>query len=1206
MKPLIIKIFFIVFFISILYSNQLKATEYRFEKITDRDGLPSLNVAQTYQDKSGFIWFATDEGVARFDGREYVYYNTRSKEKYIKNNHVNSIIQDDMERVWFSTENGLFRVNSDSSISSLEELSSSWVISSFKGFNGTLWFGLGDGVAKYNYEEENFKIIKLEHVGNNEFGVHSIIQYNENLIYFTTMEGVFEYNINSDKYKYIETLKNIEINQSYNFGDGYLWFATEKHGIIVYDPKIKKIVKDYNETNGLLSNHVREISKYKNNKLIISYYKDGLSFIDLTTNKINHFGKSLKSIRINGVFVDNSNVIWVSTYQGVYFSSPYKKGSFFIENKYSLNDNSARDISIIDDYPVLATSHWLVSYKNNNLNQIEPSNDISIDTGAWYINKDYLGNLWVAHDQGLTFIDKKSKKEFNYLNIENNKYNLPVGHEVYTVHPINDKQAWITGYLDFGLSLFDRDKGIIKTYMNDDTSRYRKGENFTSDAVLEKNGIWLATTDGLYYFNFNLETENHINQIGDINTRINDIEKSKTGVWVSVSGDGVYHVEKSSSSNDFIVKKITNDFEKDLDLSFVTNILEKDSILWITTKNKLIKYNLVNKEFTVFENLLSDLDFNFENSSSSTKDNFLYFGTNHGLIKISIDDLITNQYSPNVLITSIFSENKKIDFKKLKEFSYLENNIKFDFASLDFSAPTKTMFMYKLDGFDKEWSKTNNNFAYYTNLPSGNYIFKVKGSNSDSVWNESFDSYSFKINNPWWFYLIFMFVFIIIFLVIINFLSRRVQYKELEIKANSDNLTGISNRFKFNKEVTNAILNYKNSFSVIFIDLDFFKEINDSLGHDAGDEYIKHISSQLQAVVSNDGIVARIGGDEFAVIHKNEGKKSKTYSFVDNIYKTINKEYLLRNKIIKGSASIGVSFFPKDGVDTDTLLKNADIAMYYSKNNGRNKISYFDDDMNREFNEKAEIRYLLSKALIKKEFTLNYQPKVCPKTEKFIGFESLIRWNNKEKGLISPNIFIPEAENTNFIIEIGEWVIEETCRQGAEWYNSGLLIGNISLNISPVQFQSSGLEHVIKRALQKSGLPANKLEIEVTESIFINNSDYVLNIINKIKSIGVSIALDDFGTGYSSLSYLINFPIDTLKIDRAFIKNLREGSNNELVLKNIFSLAEDLGMSVVVEGVETEYQLSILSKYKFNYIQGFYYSKPITSEEATTKLISQK
>ena len=434
---------------------------------------------------------------------------------------------------------------------------------------------------------------------------------------------------------------------------------------------------------------------------------------------------------------------------------------------------------------------------------------------------------------------------------------------------------------------------------------------------------------------------------------------------------------------------------------------------------------------------------------------------------------------------------------------------------------------------------------------------------------------------------------------------------EIEIKQQAyyDTLTGLTNRSLFNDRLNQAIYNSQRNndlLAVLFIDLDNFKYVNDSMGHNAGDVLIKIVSRRITRALRKTDTVARWGGDEFTVLLP----KIKSLSDIFVLCKRILTEELdnivIENQELRITASIGISVFPDDGDDAEELIKNADTAMYRAKDKGKNCYQLYKPKMNDQVLERIANESKLFHAIDKEEFLLVYQPQIDLSTNKITGFESLIRWNNPDKGVLAPYKFIPLAEETNLIIPLGQWIIENACMQNQKWHDKGYKI-TCAVNISGKQFMDNSIVQIIKRALKKSGLNPKYLELELTETILMDNVEHTVNILNELKAMGIQLSIDDFGTGYSSLSYLKKFPIDTLKIDQSFISDLTDTSLSNTTIANIvIDLGHKLGMKVIAEGVETEEQIEFLRRNTCDKIQGYVISEPVNEVEFSLLLKNNK
>ncbi|MCC5893901.1 MAG: EAL domain-containing protein [Alkalibacterium sp.] len=419
--------------------------------------------------------------------------------------------------------------------------------------------------------------------------------------------------------------------------------------------------------------------------------------------------------------------------------------------------------------------------------------------------------------------------------------------------------------------------------------------------------------------------------------------------------------------------------------------------------------------------------------------------------------------------------------------------------------------------------------------------------------------------------------------------------EEFSYLAYHDPLTHLNNRVKF-KETLDCQMKRAGDhiIALLLIDLDRFKIVNDTLGHQFGDDILVKIAERIEAVLESDMQVFRLGGDEFAVIIP-QAEDYKSEAIAEAILKNLKKPFIINDHEITLTASIGVSMFPKNGASYEELFKYADAAMYLAKDNGKNGYKFYDDELSLVMTRRMRIESDLRKGLEDQQFELYYQSKVELISEKIIGMEALLRWNHPELGWISPVEFIPIAEETGQIVSIGEWVLKEACMQTKRWQNLGLPPIRVSVNVSVKQFQHGGLLAIVNRALYESGLQPEYLEIEVTESIMQDTKESTA-ILHKLRELGISISIDDFGTGYSSLTVIQHLPIDTIKLDKSFIDDI--GNKNQLAMvKTILSLGENLGLNVVAEGIETSEQLMKLLESKCRIGQGYLFSKPVAADE---------
>jgi diguanylate cyclase (GGDEF)-like protein len=379
----------------------------------------------------------------------------------------------------------------------------------------------------------------------------------------------------------------------------------------------------------------------------------------------------------------------------------------------------------------------------------------------------------------------------------------------------------------------------------------------------------------------------------------------------------------------------------------------------------------------------------------------------------------------------------------------------------------------------------------------------------------------------------------------------------------------------------------------MFIDMDRFKIINDTLGHNIGDALLAEVAQRLKKCVRESDLVARLGGDEFVVTLGGDDVVNAAAHVAENILIGLSLPYLIEGHVLHSSTSIGISLYPHDGDSIEALMKTADTAMYHAKAVGRNNFQFFSPEMNRSSNERLQMENSLHHALEFSEFAVHYQPQADMASGRLVGAEALIRWHHPERGMVSPLEFIPLAEENGMILPIGTWVLREVCRQIKIWRDLGLTDLRFAVNLSPRQFRQENLEGHILGILREFDVPASALELEITEGSVMENPDAAVDLLNQLNRHGLSIAIDDFGTGYSSLGYLKRFPVSKLKIDRSFVMDIPGDPDDSAIAIAVIQLARSLGLKTVAEGVETAEQRQFLSDQGCDILQGYWYSKPM-------------
>ena len=434
--------------------------------------------------------------------------------------------------------------------------------------------------------------------------------------------------------------------------------------------------------------------------------------------------------------------------------------------------------------------------------------------------------------------------------------------------------------------------------------------------------------------------------------------------------------------------------------------------------------------------------------------------------------------------------------------------------------------------------------------------------------------------------------------------SRRAMEEELRQQTVTDHLTGLTNRNGFKLELQGALeraRRAKDHVALMFIDLDHFKRINDNLGHDVGDFLLRALATRLKEQVRSYDIVSRIGGDEFTVVIGGLAEAEDAAMVARKILNVLRLPFLLKDDMrVIVSASIGIASYPDCGSDIDSLMRAADVAMYQAKRDGRNLYAFYIPEMNARDRSALMLEQSLRLGVENEEFRLHYQPQIELATGRLVGLEGLLRWQNGEQGNVEPSHFVPILEDTGLMVRVGQWVLSTGCKQRLEWQSVVPDDCVLALNLSPRQFADKNLVSGIRAALKENNLPPSQLELELTEGMLMNDTQYTQSVLHELKEMGIRLSIDDFGTGYSSLAYLKQFPLDVLKIDRQFIRNLTTSDKDAAITTSIIQLAHNLGLKVVAEGVENAEQVAMLKKLGCDIGQGYYFSRPMAAEYVPT------
>lgn len=980
-------------------------------------------------------------------------------------------------------------------------------------------------------------------------------------IWLATHSGLCEFNPNTKTFNAhtkdlgkISSLINNDVRTLVQDAGGVIWVGTVS-GVSKWNAKLADFthIAQENEFGRLTSASVTSFSM-NDKQLFIGTIDGGVNVLDLTTNKLHPFNselspklQSLDNSLVTSLLADDTRGLWVGTYD---------KGLFY----FSLDDYTEHH------YHAKAEHHHKLTH-----------NAVS------KIIKLANGTLAVAtYGGGINIIDAG--------------YSTTVP----LVHSLKSK---------------DKDKLMFVLDIFED----------------QEQNLWIATHgDGLHQYNpktGKLTTYSSKNSDDKhiLSDEIFSVIKTSNGVWMASSNTGVILM-----TNDKTQKHIVFDQNKGLASNFTYSLLQDDlGYVWVSHAKGLSRINPNSYEINNFNTTHGLQSADFNNSAYYKAPNGrLFFGGSNGFNTLMPEDVPLNSYRPPLKLTKFVHANEEKPIQSMLradgvlQLNYEDTIIDFEFAALDYTKPSNNRYQYMMEGLSSVWSNIGtSNHISFSYLSDGKYTLRVRGSNNEEVWSEEL-AIPIEVLPPLWktthAKLLYIFGPILLFLHLLR--NQRIKHqrqlsheRRLHQLAYFDSLTGLPNRQSFYENLDKFLSlakrgNYK--AGVMFIDLDRFKRINDTLGHDYGDMVLQEVAKRLKQCVRDSDMVARnyevntfsneiarLGGDEFTLFLSHIESAAETTLVTQRIIDSLSQPIYIDSFELTVTPSVGIALYPEHGSTVHDLMKHADIAMYQAKDDGRRTYKFYSNQLNDRALERLQLEEKMRHAVENNEFTLHYQPQVDIISNQITKSEALIRWNSPEMGFISPAEFIPIAEESGLIVELGDWVLNTACREAKCWLDKGIKNCKVSVNVSSVQFKQTALIDKVKKALEQSGLPAHLLELELTESAVMSDVDDNIDRLQQFKDMGISIAIDDFGTGYSSLSYLKKFPIDTLKIDRSFITEIATSDNDAAIVKAIMLLAETMELNVVAEGIENAEQLKILQNYGCQYIQGYYFSRPLAQQD---------
>jgi diguanylate cyclase (GGDEF)-like protein len=1240
-----------------------------FNHITAEHGLPHPAVNAIVQDNMGYIWIATQDGLTRYDGKHFKTYNhSPGVETSLGNNWIWDLYIDTEGRLWAASSGGFHlyipeidgftNFNSKKGIEGIEGAS---YLSISEAPNGNILFASQfSGFTEFDIRTSTFKTLlndKLnQNVTNNPIS-NLIYDKTGNLWITSPKSGLILKRANSNKYETINSTSNKSIPSNklrtlFVDEENQLWVGSADAGVFVVNQELKVIQHfKFNPTvnDSFCANYVNDIMLDKNKTMwfatengLCKLNEDGKTF----TRTLHQASRnsSLISNRTSKLMQDSGGVIWVGTQSGIsrwnaslnYFSHISKNGQY-----RALSSNSimafAKDSS---DDVYIGTWNGGVNVFSNKTHIIDKiladpqRTDTLQEDNIMSLLVDDADNLWVGTLRSGLHLRKKGATTFKVYSHEDNNPDSISENAISKILQLSNGQLAVGTY-GGGLNLFN-----TKTEKFSLISLPSSVKDFPFSIYIvdltedEKGNIWIATRDGgLLKYDYQskkitqfLAQPNKKAQL--ISDDIFGVLNTKDYIWVATKDAGIARLNKAKLDKNVTVFEHIGT-QHGLASNFTYGMLEDENgFIWVSHAKGLSRID--SKTFAVINfNTTHGLQGTDFNSSAFYKDKTgrMYFGGSNGFNTFKPENVPINNHKPDLRLTKYSQSNVvRPIHQELREdgvlaLNYNKTIVDFEFAALDFTKPENNKYQYKMEGLGDTWINlwTNNKISF-SYLDDGDYTLRVKGSNNDNVWSDEL-VIPIEVLPPlwrtWYSYLTYILVLVTSVYLLVQQQKEKVRRQlaheqRLHRLAYYDSLTGLPNRQSFYESLEKFLSLAKRGHyqaAVMFIDLDRFKRINDTLGHEYGDLVLQEIAERLNGcirtsdmvartsdVAKPDSEIARLGGDEFTLFLSQVEGSEEIAIITQRIIDSISKPIKIENYEVMVTPSIGIAIYPDDGNSVNELMKHADIAMYKAKEIGRRTYSFYAHSLNDKGLEHLKLEEYLRTGIENQEFELHFQPQVDLVNNCVNKAEALVRWRHPELGVVSPIEFIPLAEESGLIIELGEWILRESCFQAKRWLDDGMPC-RISVNVSSVQFKQSALIEKVKLALSDSGLPPELLELELTESAIMSDVEDNIIRLQNLKDMGVTIAVDDFGTGYSSLSYLKKFPINTLKIDRSFIIDIADNENDEAIVKAIMVLAESMSLNVVAEGIETLEQLKILHAFHCGLIQGYYFSKPLINDD---------
>lgn len=1223
----------------------LRAQRLNIHSYTPENGLAGAPVWRMFQDERGVMWFATEGGVSAYDG---VGFRNITVENGLPSAYVESIAGARDGSLWFGTRTALIRYDGRS-LAKIAGAHGRWAGTLDP--NGNLWFGdvggvyVFDGKLSHPFGAEKGvageEVYSVTPIGNSVWIGRRTSGAQEMLVEGTKLKGLRHYRPS-------DGLAHPTVRAIVRDRDGRVYFGTRGGGVSRFDGKSWVT---FDTRHGLPSNDVYTMLITRRGQIVVGTIDNGLAICDLpdfqrcrTINVAN----GLHARSVFSLFEDREENLWIGLVNGVsklmslHAESYTEQEGLPSDHIYSILPEANGDVW-------LGTLGGLAHRKAGGPWKVYGPRDGLPSPEVRDVVRDRDGRLWIGTARGLCTTDDPSRGFRCFQQGDG-----VIGNYVVDLHLSR------TGEMLVGTSGGDYARvsyGVGQTLMIDGLLI-----GTSVNCVVEDHAgrVWLATA-GSGVSRIDGKTVRHYRTkdgLASDDALALFIDK-RGGLWAGLHGGGLCYmppgqdrfrpVGRGRGIEATSVAAITEDAGGRLWLGTNRGVYQIDPSAVDSPVKPLVLQWLDERDGLISREVISP------NALALDREQKLWIGFLRGVTHYNPQLREPNRVAPSAMIvravidgrtlhapfTTVTDSNEKLTWPATSplRLDHRRNAMRFEFRGLSFRDERDVRFRYKLEGFDPDWSPiTDQPFKEYTNLDPGTYRFRVIATNGDGVRSPAPATFAFTIHPPYWRTTWFQFAVVALLAALVwathKFRVRQVEQRNRELEttvterteelrgytveleervrkrtaelahqALHDVLTGLPNRNLLMDRLEQAIARSRRHpelFAVLFLDLDRFKVVNDSLGHFAGDQLLIGTARRLEASIRPGDTVSRLGGDEFVILLDEISSRDGAVHVVERIQSRLAEPFTIGGHEIYVTASIGVTVSSVGYERAEAVLRDADIAMYRAKVQGRSRYETFDDWMRADARELMELETDLRRAVERNEFSVFYQPVIDLASGRIVGFEALVRWMHPTRDLILPIEFLALAEETGLIVAIDRLVLAETCEQLRRWRDAFPARQlNVSVNLSTRQFRRDDLCDAVVACLDRSGIPAGALGLEITEGTIMENADKATEILSELRQHGVRWSIDDFGTGYSSLSYLNRFPVDVLKIDQSFVRRLGSHGENAEIIGTIMSLASSLRMHVVAEGIETAEQLAQLRDHGCQFGQGYYFSHPLDAEGAT-------